>query len=485
MSNNVHSNEKPFSPSDLINKELPEPLYRELIDAEEFPLAALGEILSKAAAAITESIQAPSALVGQSLLAAVALVVQGLVNIEIDGRHYPASLFFLTIGQSGERKSAVDSEVLKPHREYEKEQMDKYREDFRLYKKELEQWEDKKRKNSQKAEQVVLGPPPQEPPSQILLMDDPTLEGLQKNLATGRPSIGLFSDEGGRTIGGHGMNNDNQLKTAAGFCSLWDGSSMSRIRAGEPPSKIYNKRLSIHLMIQPHAAETFVSNRVLQDQGILSRCLISKPKSTVGTRAYKQIDLKEDRRILNYRERIRNILEMPLPVNENNELMPRTVSLSKKAKEIWIAFHNDIETKLKEDGEYYGIRGFGAKAAEQALRISGVITIFENVHANEVPSEVMLAAIAMMEYYLSEALRIQGISVTNPDLINAKKLYDWLKKFDVIYPGKIYQHGPNFCRDKKSAENLIEILKDHGYLESIDNMQIDGSLRKKAWRVKK
>jgi hypothetical protein len=32
-------------------------------------------------------------------------------------------------------------------------------------------------------------------------------------------------------MGGHGMNQDNQLKTAAGLSELWDGIRISRVRA--------------------------------------------------------------------------------------------------------------------------------------------------------------------------------------------------------------------------------------------------------------
>jgi hypothetical protein len=40
-------------------------------------------------------------------------------------------------------------------------------------------------------------------------------------VAAGQPSLGLFSAEGGQFIGGHGMNEDNKLKTAAGLSCAW------------------------------------------------------------------------------------------------------------------------------------------------------------------------------------------------------------------------------------------------------------------------
>ncbi len=101
--------------------------------------------------------------------------------------------------------------------------------------------------------------PPLEP---LLLCEEPTYEGLVKLLAAGQPSVGLFSDEGGRFIGGHGMNPDNLLKTAAGMSGLWDGKPVDRVRGGDGATKLYGRRVSCHLMVQPEdlAVDAFKLN---------------------------------------------------------------------------------------------------------------------------------------------------------------------------------------------------------------------------------
>ncbi len=62
---------------------------------------------------------------------------------------------------------------------------------------------------------------------------EPTFEGLCKLLAVGQPSVGVFASEGGQFIGGHGMSDDNKLRTAAGLSSVWDGEPIRRVRAGD------------------------------------------------------------------------------------------------------------------------------------------------------------------------------------------------------------------------------------------------------------
>src|SRR5262249_27317312 len=100
--------------------EAPRPLRRALPDPERHPVEMLGG-LTAVVGKLHSTIQAPLALCGQSVLAATALAVQGYADVVIDGRVIPLSENFLTIGESGERKSAVDKEVLRPHRAYERQ----------------------------------------------------------------------------------------------------------------------------------------------------------------------------------------------------------------------------------------------------------------------------------------------------------------------------------------------------------------------------
>ena len=87
---------------------------RELPPSDPFPMDALGTVLGNAAKAVQADIQAPDAIVGNSFLAAASLGAQGLADIEDDGRRSPLSLFILSIGVSGERKSSADTKACYP-----------------------------------------------------------------------------------------------------------------------------------------------------------------------------------------------------------------------------------------------------------------------------------------------------------------------------------------------------------------------------------
>ncbi|MBK6376518.1 MAG: DUF3987 domain-containing protein [Xanthomonadales bacterium] len=103
-----------------LRREAPEPLRRPVPPPEPYPIAELGPILRPACEAIRRVIQAPDAVCGGALLAAASLAVQALVNVEIDGRAIPLTLWLVSIAESGERKSACDAEGMRPAREHEK-----------------------------------------------------------------------------------------------------------------------------------------------------------------------------------------------------------------------------------------------------------------------------------------------------------------------------------------------------------------------------
>ena len=105
---------------DLAFSPNPQPLYKEVEPAKPFPMDALGKF-SGAAKAIQRVIKAPDAICGQSILAGLALAAQPHADILIDGRRRPISCFFATVGETGERKSAVDDVATWPHRKYERE----------------------------------------------------------------------------------------------------------------------------------------------------------------------------------------------------------------------------------------------------------------------------------------------------------------------------------------------------------------------------
>ena len=473
------------------------PLQRPLPPSPEFPTEALGSVLEPLHKKLVEVIQAPAAICGQSLLAGAALATQTYANVSIDGRIYPLSEFFITIAESGERKTAIDSIVLAPHREYQEMLCNDYRNNLLEYNNELEAYNSSKsqalKSKNEKYEEKKkslndLGPPPVKPSEPILLAEEPTYEGLIKLLTYGQPSIGLFSDEGGRFIGGHAMNDDNMLKTAAGLCKLWDSGQASRVRSGDGASILFGRRLSCHLMVQPVIAELLLNNSGLQNQGFLSRFFITWPKTKMGQRPYKEVDLKQSVEYYSYKKTMMEIYNQPLPLKAGtvNELEPLDLPLLGETKKLWIKFHNDIESKLHVDGPYSTIKGFANKAAEHAARVAGVLSLTENPRSTEITLTSLQSGIKLVEFYLQEAIRLFNSSFADPELTSAENLYNWIvsREKNEICLQEIYQKGPSTIRNAKTARKLMNILAEHNYIKKTDGTYYNDKYCGEAWLIR-
>lgn len=134
------------------------------------------------------------------------------------------------------------------------------------------------------AASLAVGARPQPLLKPFLTCNDPTIEGLFTLFSTGRPSIGLFSDEGATFIGGYGMSVDNRLKTAANLCQMWDASTLKRVRVNADDTYLMvGRRLAFHLMMQPTVATKMYAMEDTKNQGLYSRLLLSYPESTMGT----------------------------------------------------------------------------------------------------------------------------------------------------------------------------------------------------------
>lgn len=483
----------------------PMPLQRPMTEPTAFPVDALGEILGGAAKKMAEAIQAPMAICGNAVLAAATLATQGLADVVIDGRRFPLSEYFMSIGESGERKSAVDKVALWPHREYENDLRQRYEEQFSDYNRAKDAYakardeaiahgKSKMFLDKKNALDALKDVEPRKPLEPFLICEEPTYEGLVKMLAHGQPSIGLFSDEGGRFIGGHGMNNDNLLKTAAGMSGLWDGKPISRVRAGDGAALLPGRRVSCHLMAQPDVSRMMLSNAILLEQGLLSRCLVTWPASTAGTRLYREVDLSQSPELKAYNRRMFELLRMPLPMREGarNELSPRQLALDQDAKRLWITFHNDVEKKLADGGELAAIKGLANKAPEHAARLAAVLAVFDIPACQSIGLQSMKAGIKLVTHYIQEAQRLFGSGIADLQMVAAEKLLAWLRqrKDSKGQPDRyvslveIYQRGPNAIRTAKAARALMLELEKHGYVAPYpEGVAYEGILRREAWKA--
>lgn len=461
----------------------PLPLFDPALPPEPYPVDALGPLLSLAAYAIAKKVQVPDAIAAQSVLSVASLACQALADVALPyGQRRPLSLFFQTVGGSGERKTSADKEAGWPIHMHEK----KLR---AVFEKELEEWKIKhcawsgQRKaietekgltlGDRELKLIELGKEPERPLYPILTAPEPTIEGLIKLWPDAPASLGIFSAEGGGFIGGHGMSQDNRLKTAAGLSEFWDGNGARRLRAGDGLTILQGRRLAMHLMVQPDAAALFFNDPVLRSQGLLSRILIAFPDSLAGTRLYRESDLSDDLTIKAYGARILSILERPWPMvdGKRNELELPALGMTGGTQAVWKKFFNAVESRQGKDGQFAHICDFASKAAEHAARIAGVLTLVEDPDALEIDATAAENACVLIDWYLKENLRIRSRGYVSPAKTNAAKLLDWIKQRGNVplQIRTIMQMGPSPLRQKEQASEAVNILIDHGWIEELSS----------------
>ena len=477
----------------------PQPLVREISPGAAYPVQALGP-LRAAVEGVQGMTQAPIAIPAQSALAVASLAVQGFADVETLGGVRPLSLFALTIARSGERKSACDAPLMTALRAHEREQAKAQRDAIQSWTNAQAIWKgerdrilvEAKRGKGEKriaaqADLEALGPEPSAPPSSDRTVTEPTFEGLTKLFTHGQPSLGLFSDEGGQFLGGNAMNSENRQKTLAAFNDLWQGNPIRRTRAGDGHATLYGRRLAVHLMVQPRVARNFMADPLAADTGFLPRFLICEPPSAIGTRFARNAKQGEWA-LATFAARLRDILETPMPMDhETRELQPRVLHLSQDARALLVAFSDATEAEQAPGGELAQITGTASKVAEQAARIAGVLTLWQDLNAPHVDAHAMADAITLAQFYLSEASRLASAAMVSVEVEKADELRRWLLErwpHPEITCRDVVNRGPNRLREGPKAKAALAILEQYGWLVRLDpGTVIRGAARKEAWAI--
>lgn len=285
------------------------------------------------------------------------------------------------------------------------------------------------------------------------------------------PAQGAFSAEGGQFTGGHGMAQENRLRTAAGFSVLWDGEPVTRIRASDGVSVLKGRRLAMHLMVQPEAAATVLSDPVLRDQGLLSRILVAAPISIAGTCLFRVATAGDDEQIRRCHARMLNLLEGWPPIADRTQgLQSRELAMGEAAEARWRDFYTWIEERCGPRGALRPIRDF---AAEHAARIAGVSTIVADERAAEIPTETMSAAVRLATWYVDEAVRLRQACRTDSALLRAQALLDWLGSRDetAVTFSDVLRLGPAPTRVKAEADSALLGLVEHNLVEEVCQRQ--------------
>ncbi len=399
----------------------------------QYPLNAFPPVARDAIKAIAYHVQAPDGLAGQCVLGTLAYISQIHVNAPtMHSPHgMPCSLFILTEGASGDRKSACHNLADKLIKEREKIKLIEYQEASAVFNDGIAACTNKKQASDFLADNPL-------PPNPKSIFSDATIEPIAGAFISGDIKNGAWSsDEGAQFFAGSTMKSDTAKSALGALTRVFDQGMFERTRAksnSEAGGTAFDIRLMVNLLGQREVLHTALNDQVLRGQGFLPRFIFAAPQSLAGTRLNTIEKLSEqsyaDPRLKQFWKHYGALLPDPSdPISVNHyqdiEGKPRPVlQLTESARNIWLWFYNETESGQAKGGVYESIQPFAGRAGELALRVATVFAFFE--HKTEIDPIAMQGACDLVKYSLSEWLRYSDIAAVDNDTLTAEKIERWL-----------------------------------------------------------
>ena len=165
---------------------------------------------------------------------------------------------------------------------------------------------------------------------------------------------------------------------------------------------------------------------------------------------------------------------------------PNGVSMA-EAERPDLVLMDTVERKQAPGQEMSLIAGYASKAAEQACRIAGVLTLWSDLNAPHVTAKTMAHGIELARFYLSEVQRLADAAAISAEIEKAEALRKWLLENwqePEILVRDVLQYGPGGLRDSPKARAALAILENHGWLFRLETgTVVRGVARKEAWRI--
>ncbi len=449
-----------------------EPLIQ-VSKGQPYPIEQLPPRMREAAEAIAYHVQAPLPLAGNAVISSAAYLAQRLVNAPdpINEHGQPCSLFTLTLGNSGDRKSSCRNLACKAIDEREKRNRQLQAQRLAEIQEQAEQMKPK--------EQAAFLRANAEPDAQTLFTDT-TFESLTGGFIRGASACAWDTDEGGQVLGGHSLKSDTRNATLGGLTKVFDNGKIERNRSkanAEGSGVAYNRRLTVSLLAQEIVVREELTDPLLQGQGFLARFLFASAESLAGTRFLTSERMEEnacdDPRLQSYWQRCRELLDRELPkgaevgeVGEVGELDPPVLPMDDEAKAVWRVLYNETEGEQAQGGDLFGLRPFASRAGQLAYRLAAVFACFEGL--DTIDADTMNRACAFVRYSLSEWSRYVGRGAADPLASKAQALIDWLiskgiAAIDKATLNRLGKEGPT-RGNAKQRDAVIKLLVNHRYL---------------------
>jgi hypothetical protein len=437
-----------------------------------YPIDALPSLAKEAVIAISEHVQAPIAMTAQCVIGAMSHIAQARANAPhpFNPQGEPCSLYLLTEGQSGSRKSTSRNMADKAILQHERKQ-------YELYRRELEQWKSGHAGLNKKDREAYCAenPPPQDPST---LFSDITLESIAGLYVDGiLNNASIASDEAGQFFGGYTMKGDTRTQAIGGYAKLFDDGFVERTRSKSNlngSGRAYDVRLTFNLQGQHEVLADALKDPVLRGQGFLPRFILTVPENLAGTRlqdaVYRAKNANTDHRLIAYWTRCKYLLdECPRPLAEQPQHNGRyVIPMNDEAMTIDASFYNLFESLQGAGKRYEYLQAFASRASQLARRLATVFAYFEGLPS--IDAKTLKGACEVVKHSLNEWAMYADIEVKAES--DAERLIKWVvnkckkQQTDRIPYSNIQTSCPRpMQKNSKLLEMIMQQLEDSNYLK--------------------
>lgn len=458
-------------------EQLPKPEWGELLPLQQaesvrsnhYPIDALPLLAKEAVLAISEHVQSPIAMTAQCVIGAMSHIAQAKVNApdRFKAHGEPCSLFLLTEGQSGSRKSTSKNLADRAILDFEKKQ-------YEIYRADLEQWKSGQAGLPKKDREAYCAenPPPNDPST---IYSDFTLESITGLFIDGiLQNASISSDEAGQFFGGHTMKADTRNQALGGYTKLFDDGYVERTRSKSNlngSGRAHDVRVTFNLQGQREVLDNALKDPVLRGQGFLPRFILTIPENLAGTRlqdaAYRNKNAYKDHRLIAYWTRCESLLDSCPQVQTGHELHNGryVIPMNEEAIAIDIEFYNVIESLQRAGKRFEYLQAFASRASQLARRLATVFAYFEGLQ--QIDGKTLQGACEVVKHSLNEWAMYAEIEVKAESEAErlARKLIDKClsEQTSRIAKTTAMQFAPSSMRKVKAFNRYLDELIAHNY----------------------
>lgn len=429
------------------------------LDYQGFPLESLPDDIARYAKCSADSIGVDVAMVAVPLLAVLAGLIGQSRKLWLKSTYSEvAILWTAVIAPVGAAKSAsvkaaqlLMDRILKRLRKRNAEERARYEE-------ELAEWNENK-----------SGPKPLKPTPLQLLVQNSTLEALNRRLAANWKGLLYCKDELAGWI--KCFNQYRRGADAESWLTLHNGECEVIDRAQDDAhTDRVDCAISLTGTVQPEVAKQVLFGKDTTQNGLAQRLLICEPPFE-----YKDDDGEEHKvpaELVNQMWRLGlQLYELEIDLGADQEPQPVVLRLEPEAKQLLLEFKNRSKREAHQiEGP---LAGFCHKLNAQCARIALVLSVTRQILEEPaggargvVTVDDVRSAISITEWFRNEARRFYGRLEEDQEDQELRKTWEWIRShFPNGITARELQQGRKHVRTADEAKELLLELADAGFGE--------------------